>query len=159
MATVAHIFTCLRHRLPMKEREESLAVADRGLEGCAHGRPGSKRQVLLMDMETLDEFGLGPGVIKENITTRGLDVAKLARGQRLQAGTALLEVTLPCEPCGRMDDIRPGLQEALRHRRGKLCRVVEPGMIRRGDPIELIEMDAPERAGAALDGLPTGSGE
>lgn len=139
MASVHAIFTCLRHRLPMKAVEEIRAVVDRGLEGCAHGGFGSKRQVLLVDVETLDLLGLQPGQIKENITTRGLNVNDLRRGQRLRLGEALLEVTLHCGPCKRMDDIRPGLEKELRGRRGMLCRVVEGGLIRRGDPIELIE--------------------
>jgi MOSC domain-containing protein YiiM len=38
-----------------------------------------------------------------------------------------------------MDEIRQGLQEAIRGRRGLLCRVVEPGRIRRGDRVEMEE--------------------
>jgi MOSC domain-containing protein YiiM len=144
-ATVKHVFTCLRHRLPMRAVESATAIADKGFEHCAHGRPGSKRQLLLMDVETLQEFGLEPGVVKENITTEGLRVKELHRGQRLLIGAAELEVTISCEPCGRMDDIRPGLQEALRGKRGMLCRVVRGGVISRGDAIELI---APSQVGA-----------
>jgi len=141
MSQVLHLFRCLRHRLPMKALDEARAIQDTGFEGCAHGRPGSQRQVLLMDRETLEGFGLAPGELKENITTQGLDVGGLRRGQRLRVGEAVLEVTLPCEPCGRMDDIRRDLQHELRGRRGKLCRVVEGGMIRRGDAIELIALE------------------
>jgi MOSC domain-containing protein YiiM len=146
MPEVLHIFTCLRHRLPMREVVEAEAVLNKGLKGCAHGQPGSKRQVLLMDIETLEAFGIAPGAVKENITTRGLDLKALQRGQRLRVGAALLEVTLPCEPCGLMDDIRRGLQVELRGRRGILCRVVEAGVIRRGDPIEVVEVARPETA-------------
>src|SRR5574338_534286 len=108
MAQVLHLFTCLRHRLPMRQVDEALAVTDRGFEHCAHGRPGSKRQVLLMDIETLGEFQLEPGQLKENITTEGIRLRELARGQQLRIGEALMEVSLSCEPCGRMDDIRKG---------------------------------------------------
>jgi MOSC domain-containing protein YiiM len=139
MAEVLHIFTCLRHRLPMREVPETEAVLNKGLKGCAHGQQGSKRQVLLVDIETLDALGVSPGAVKENITTRGLDVNSLERGRRLRVGEALFEVTLPCGPCGRMDDIRRGLQAELRGRRGMLCRVVGAGVIRRGDPIEVLE--------------------
>lgn len=139
MADVFRIFLALVHRQPMKEVGEALAVASSGLNGCAHGRPGGRRQVLLMDAETLASFGLAPGVVKENITTRGLALRELHPGQRLRVGEALLEVTLPCEPCSRMDDIRPGLQLELRGRRGMLCRVVEAGWIRRGDQIEVLD--------------------
>lgn len=136
----------------MREVPEAEAVVGKGLKSCAHGRPGSKRQVLLMDIETLEAMGLKPGLIKENVTTRGLDLKSLRRGQRLRVGEALLEVTLPCEPCGRMDDIRPGLQEELRGRRGMLCRVVERGVIRRGDRIEVGEVTAAPRTGSETTG-------
>ena len=140
MPTVHAIFTCLRHRLPMKHAAEAVAIADRGLQGCAHGGPGSKRQVLLMDVETLELLGLRPGQIKENITTRGVNVQGLRGGQRLRIGGARLEVTVHCGPCKRMDDIRPGLERELRGRRGMLCRVVEGGTIRVGDSIEFVEL-------------------
>jgi MOSC domain-containing protein YiiM len=93
-----------------------------------------------MDIETLDLLDLRPGEIKENITTRGLRVQELRRGQRLRIGGAILEVTVHCSPCKRMDDIRPGLEQGLRGRRGMLCRVVEGGSIRVGDTIELFEL-------------------
>jgi len=139
VASVLHLFTCLRHRLPMKAVDEALAVQEKGFQNCAHGRPGSKRQVLLLDVETLAEFALDPGALKENITTEGIRLRELRRGQQLRIGESLMEVTLSCEPCGRMDDIRRGLQEALRGKRGMLCRVVQAGTVRRGDRIELIE--------------------
>lgn len=140
MAEVLHLFICLRHRLLMKALEEVRAVADKGFEHCAHGRPGSTRQVLLIDAETLHEFGLNPGDVKENITTRGLAVRELKRGQRVRIGEAVLEVTIRCESCGRMDDLRPGLQAALRGKRGMLCRVIQEGTIRRGDAIHVLEL-------------------
>jgi MOSC domain-containing protein YiiM len=141
MTRVLHLFRCLRHRLPMQPLDQARAIADSGLQGCAHGRSGSPRQVLLMDIETLTELGLVPGAIKENITTQGLDLHSLPRGQRLRIGDAILEVTLPCEPCKLMDDIRPGLQQQLRGRRGQLCRVIQSGLIRPGDPIHLLSLE------------------
>lgn len=152
MAEVTYLFICLRHRLPMREVAETEAVLGKGLKGCAHGRPGSKRQVLLMDIETLEAMDLKAGMIKENVTTRGLDLKSLRRGQRLRVGEALLEVTLPSEPCGRMDDIRPGLQTELRGRRGMLCQVVHGGVIRRGDRIEVGEVAAAPETGSESTG-------
>jgi MOSC domain-containing protein YiiM len=121
----------------MREFEEVVAVESKGLKDCIHGRPGSSRQVLLMDQETLDEFDIPPGKARENITTRGIAVASLALGNRLRAGEALLQVTSFCTPCHQMDEIREGPQEAIRGRRGVLCRVLEGGRIRRGDRIEV----------------------
>ncbi len=138
MGEVLRLFVCAVHRLPMREVEAVSTIVDKGFEGCAHGRPGSRRQVLLMDIETLEQLGVAPGSVKENITTRGLELVGLRAGQRLQVGEALLEVTAPCEPCARMDEIRPGLQQELCGRRGMLCRVVGAGLVRCGDRIELV---------------------
>src|SRR5262245_20928895 len=103
----------------MKGLDEAMAVPGAGLSGCRHSRPRNERAVLLVESETLTEFGLEPGVIKENITTRGIDLASLAPGAQLQVGeTVLLEVTGPCAPCRRMDEIRQGLQAELQGRRG-----------------------------------------
>jgi MOSC domain-containing protein YiiM len=138
MGEVLHLFTCLVHRFPMRELNEVEVIHDKGFKGCIHGRPGSKRQVSLMDRETLDKFGLPPGVVKENITTQGLDFQTLATGNILRIGKCLLEITGPCEPCARMDELRMGLQEELRGHRGWLCRVKEAAVIRIGDRIEVI---------------------
>ena len=139
MAEVGRVFIAVVHRQPMWEVDEAMAVESRGLEGCIHGRPGSRRQVLLMDEETLRQLDLSPGVIKENITTRGVNLRELRTGQRLRVGLALLEVTEPCGPCRRMDEIREGLRQQLQGRRGMLCRVVGTGRVRRGDKIEVLD--------------------
>jgi MOSC domain-containing protein YiiM len=123
----------------MREFEEVSAIENKGFQDCIHGRSGSARQVLLMDLETLEEFGIAPGRARENITTRGIALGTRPLGQRLRAGEALLEVTKPCTPCHQIDEIREGLQEAIRGRRGLLCRVVESGRIRQGDRLEIEE--------------------
>jgi MOSC domain-containing protein YiiM len=139
VSEVLHLYQCLAHGEPMREFDEVDAIENKGFLECIHGRSGSSRQVLVMDAETLEEFGIAPGRARENITTRGVALGTLSLGQRLRAGEALLEVTKPCTPCHQMDEIRQGLQEALRGRRGLLCRVVESGRIRRGDRVEVEE--------------------
>jgi MOSC domain-containing protein YiiM len=148
VGNVLHLFQAMAHGEPVREFDEVSAVENRGFQDCIHGRTGSRRQVLLMDFETLEEFGISPGRVKENITTRGIGLSGLAEGQRLRAGEVLLEVTVPCMPCGLMDEIREGLKEALRGRRGVLCRVLQPGRIRRGDPIEVIQQQGAPRGDA-----------
>ena len=119
----------------MEALPEVHALHDVGFAGCAHARPGGARQVLLVDQETLDALGLKPGIIRENITTQGLNVHGLVAGESLRIGEATLEVTMPCTPCGLMDEIRPGLRKEIRGRRGILCKVVKGGVIRQGDAI------------------------
>jgi MOSC domain-containing protein YiiM len=136
MASVKHLFRAPRRRSPMEELQEVKIVEDKGLEGCAHGRTGSKRQVLLVDRETLEALNLLPGIIRENITTEGLNVNGLALGQQLQIGQARLEVSEICTPCGQIEKLRPGLRREMRGRRGMLCRVIQGGTVRPGDSIE-----------------------
>ena len=65
---------------------EAEAVANKGFRGCIHGRPESKRQISLMDLETLEKLGVAPGLVKENITTRSVDFQALSTGQILRIG-------------------------------------------------------------------------
>ena len=123
----------------MEELQEARTVEDVGLEGCAHARPQGKRQVLLMDRETLDVFELAPGIARENVTTEGIDVNGLAVGQRLQIGVVELQVSAVCDPCEQIEALRQGLQAAMQGRRGMLCKVVRGGILRRGDEIAVIE--------------------
>jgi len=120
----------------MEELPEVAAIQEVGFQGCSHKSPGAQRQVLLVDRESLDALDLGPGMIRENITTEGLNVNGLRPGEFLRVGEAQLQVTMVCTPCGQMEDLRPGLRKEIRGRRGMLCRIVKGGTIRQGDSIE-----------------------
>ena len=138
MATVRHLFRADKRGLTMQEVAEARLLADFGVEGCAHARRDNKRQVLLVDYESLHAMQLTPGIIRENITTEGIAVNALPIGQRLRIGESLLEVSAVCTPCDQLEKIRPGLRREIRGRRGMLCRVLEGGVVRAGDRIERI---------------------
>jgi MOSC domain-containing protein YiiM len=121
----------------MEELPEAQVVGNAGVAGCTHARPGGKRQVLLMDIETLRAMDLAPGVVRENITTEGLNVNGLKVGQKLRAGEVELEVSAVCEPCELMEEIRAGLMAELQGKRGMLCRVLRGGSVKQGDPIAI----------------------
>jgi len=123
----------------MQELLEALLVENVGLEGCAHARPQAKRQVLLMDQETLHAFALAPGIVRENVTTEGLDVNGLAIGQRVRIGEVELQVSAVCDPSEQIEALRPGLQAAIEGRRGMLSRVLRGGFLRRGNEIVISE--------------------
>jgi MOSC domain-containing protein YiiM len=118
-------------------RERVRAIESQGLEGCAHGNP-PRREVLLVSREHLDAVGVEPGAIRENVTVEGVDVHTLGLGQQLRLGGALLEITMVCDPCHRMDELRPGLRAELDGRRGMLAHVVEGGEIALGDSVEIV---------------------
>jgi MOSC domain-containing protein YiiM len=139
MGTIAGIWTSPgRKSGRMNGHERIRALADHGLDGCAHARSGGKRQVLFASREHLEAVGVEPGRIRENFTVAGADVQTWPVGQRLRAGTAVFEVTMVCDPCERMEAIRPGLRAELDGRRGMLARVVEEGEVAVGDALELL---------------------
>lgn len=137
---VVGLFLSPRHGLAMKPHRQAQARENHGLEGDTHARPDSPRQVLLLESETLEEFGLAPGALKENIVTAGIRLAGLSAGTRLRIGDALLEVTIDCAPCVFVDSVQTGLREKIRGRRGTLARVVQSGAIRVGDPVGLLTL-------------------
>ena len=137
MAKVVNLFRAPKRRAAMEELRQARVVENAGLDGCAHARPGGKRQVLLIDIETLRAFDLVPGMVRENITTEGLEVNALKAGQKLRMGEVELEVSLVCEPCEQIEELRAGLQEEMIGRRGMLCRVLRGGTVKQGDPIAL----------------------
>jgi MOSC domain-containing protein YiiM len=134
----------------MRTLEES-DLLDGGIPGDAHFAPGSLRQLLLIEAETLAELGVETGSVKENITVEGLPLMGLAAGTRLEVGQAELEITKECEPCSRMDEIRDGLKAELIGRRGMMAKVSRPGLVRRGDPIRVL-LPAPLAESPAPDG-------
>jgi MOSC domain-containing protein YiiM len=138
VATVVGIFTSPGRKSGRSDaHERRRAIAGHGLEGCAHANP-PKREVLFVSKEHLDSVGVEPGAIRENITVEGDDVEKWPIGQRVRAGEAEFEITMVCDPCHRMDELRDGLRARLQGKRGMLARVVESGEIAVGDTVQLV---------------------
>jgi MOSC domain-containing protein YiiM len=124
----------LEHGAKSVFRDE-VQVTSGGFEGDYHTGNSRRRQILLLSGSLLDGFNLKPGDVYENAVIDGLDVMSLQEGQELRLGTALVAVTIPCEPCSHMDHIRSGLQEQLRNCRGMFVRVLKPGIVRVGDAL------------------------
>ncbi len=122
----------------MDARDTALAIAGHGLEGCAHARPGTKREVLFVSRQHLDALDLEPGRIRENFTVEGADVHEWPIGQQVRVGDALFEITMVCDPCERMEAIRPGLQDGARRQARDAGAVLETGDVAAGDAIELL---------------------
>jgi MOSC domain-containing protein YiiM len=133
--TVVNLQLSPGSRLPMTSVTSAKAIENLGLEGDRHAKAGSKRQVLLIEAETLEKVGLRVGDVRENITTRGIALMELPIGTRLRIGEALFELTVECEPCNLMDQLRPGLKETLKGQRGMLACVVQSGTLSVGDAV------------------------
>ena len=139
MATVGNVWVSPQKGSGrMDARGTVRAIAGHGLEGCAHARPGTKREVLFASREHLDALDLEPGSIRENFTVEGADVHEWPIGQQVRIGEATFEITMVCDPCIKMEAIRPGLQAALEGRRGMLARVLVTGDVGAGDEITLV---------------------
>ncbi|MEU8971010.1 MOSC domain-containing protein [Streptomyces monashensis] len=112
-----------------------------------HG--GDEQAVYAFAREDLDgwerELGrsLANGCFGENLTTRGLDVSGALIGERWRVGAELvLEVTSGRIPCrtfqghlGERSWVRRFTRKAAT---GAYLRVIEPGEIRSGDPVEIV---------------------
>ncbi|MYW68340.1 MOSC domain-containing protein [Streptomyces sp. SID8379] len=128
-------------------------VGGSGLAGDAvcskkhHG--GDDQAVYAYAREDLDAWGqalgraIPSGAFGENLTTEGLDVTGALIGERWRIGPdVVLEVTssrIPCrtfqEHVGEQGWVKRFTQEGAP---GAYLRVIEPGEIRAGDPIEVV---------------------
>lgn len=163
-ARVAAVCRAAEHALGKRAGERIRLVAGLGVEGDAHagrtvqhrsrvardpGRP-NLRQVHLIHGELHDElrsrgFDVGPGVMGENVTTRGVELLALPTGTRLRLGDdAVVEVTGLRNPCAQLDGHERGLMAAvldrapdgaLIRRAGIMAVVITGGDVRPGDPI------------------------
>jgi len=137
MAELVGIWRSPKRREPMEPLESARVFENEGVEGCAHRR-GGKRNVLFVAVEDLEALGLEPGAVKENFTVRGAEVMKWPLGQRLAIGDAEFEVSMICDPCELMEEVRPGLQAEIDGRRGMLARVTKTGEVAVGDELQLL---------------------
>lgn len=134
--SVVYLFRKPAHRAPMQPAEHVDAVSGKGIRGdVSYGR--TQRQVLLISEDTLEQFDIRPGQVRENIVTRGLQLSEISESEQLEIGKAMLEVTGDCTPCDRIDEIRPGLSADIAGNRGILARVIRSGKIAVGDSISV----------------------
>ena len=136
-STIIHLQLKPAEGAPMKPAQSVTAITGYGLKDDANAG-SSKRQVLLIERELLDEFQLPVGDVRENITVQGIQLAGMAAGTRIRVGNALLEATLDCAPCQFIEDKRPGLRAAMEGKRGTLFKVIEGGEIAVGDVIRIV---------------------
>jgi MOSC domain-containing protein YiiM len=143
VAEIISLQICVGHREPMNPVDSATFIEGFGIEGDRHAvKSGARtvRQVLLMDEDTLEGFGLGIGQVRENVTVRGIDLHEVPAGQRLALGDdVVVEITQFCAPCERMEEVRPGLREELFEQRGMLATVISGGAVNVGDQVQVVE--------------------
>lgn len=137
-------------------RPGPVAVGASGLEGDEHaykGHGGPNKAVLHYAFDHyadwIAEFPraaahlAAPGAFGENLSSTGITEAMVCIGDTFRAGSVMLQVSQPRQPCWKLGY----LAEAPRipHRMqdngwtGWYYRVLQPGSLRAGDRIELVE--------------------
>jgi MOSC domain-containing protein YiiM len=122
--------------------ERALLVENRGIDGDAKGRPGT-RQINVMCAEILADlaaegFETRPGELGEQVVIAGVPAADLVPGARLQFGQAVVEVTLPRTGCDRFEHIQGKPRQSVRGRLGVLVKVVSGGEVAVGDAVRVL---------------------
>ena len=119
------------HRGELDPSGRVLAVEDKGIEGDAcFGR--KLRQVTIIEREVFDDLkeslpGVGPEMRRANVMVSGVRLAE-SGGKLLALGDVRIRIVAETKPCGRMEEARPGLQDALRPEwRGGAYGKVETG--------------------------------
>ncbi len=137
-------------------------VTTLGITGDDHAHPqvhgGPRQALLIITSEGTDEliaqgFPLFAGALGENLTTRGLNRRALRIGQRYRTPNVIFELTRLREPCHQLLIYGSGIQKAVYDAQvqagdpssprwglgGFYASVIQPGTIRPGDPIALLE--------------------
>jgi len=138
---------CLSHhrQAPKKNIGQGILKKNWGLEGDSHA--GTHRQISLLASEDIKEacktrgIQAEPGAFAENITTRGIHLARVTVGERIRVGEATVQVIAlgkdPWEPhtyayCGI----------SLLPHKGVFARVITGGLVRVED---IVAVESPTR--------------
>ena len=133
-------------RGPVQMVDEVTVTIENGLAGDHYSGSSGKRHVTLIQAEHLPVvasfLGLDdvtPELLRRNIVVSGLNLLAL-KDHRIQIGNdVILEITGPCHPCSRMEqNLGPGGYNAMRGHGGLTAKVVQGGVIRRGDSVVVL---------------------
>jgi MOSC domain-containing protein YiiM len=164
-----------KHGVDKTNRAVIRLLAGEGVEGDAHCGATVKhrsrwrrdptqpniRQVHLLHAELFEElagrgFRVAPGLMGENVTTRGIDLLSLPRGAILRLGDeAAVRITGLRNPCYQLDELQRGLMAAclekgaggeLIRKAGVMSIVLAGGQVRAGDAVVVELPAAPHEA-------------
>jgi len=154
---VTNIYLRPSARTAVREVAGAEARAGAGFEDD-HAR-GGNRQITLIEKEAwqaalreLERENLLPGGRRANVVVEGFSLTA-AFGRRIRVGDCVVDVVAELAPCKLMEDVTPGLMQALSPdcRGGAYGRIVTSGRIEVGATVELL----PDQAATDRDkGVP-----
>jgi MOSC domain-containing protein YiiM len=126
-------------------------AGDRQRDLRFHGGPN--RAVCLYSLELIQALQaeghpIGVGSVGENLTVSGVDWSAMTPGRRVRVGPILLELTKYAHPCRNLVPYFRGgeltrISQKIHPGSGRLyARVLEEGLVRPGDPVELLDAAA-----------------
>lgn len=138
------IRTVAFHRVSI---EAATLIANYGIEGDRKAGHNPNRHINMMSHEMLlmleqHGFNTDPGEMGEQMIVDGIDLAALARGDRLLLGRdAIVEVTFPRTSCKRFEQIQDQLQTTINCDLGIFVRVIQSGIVNVGDSVLVAKME------------------
>ena len=134
-----------RRAEPVAVEEVQAEVGSRLVGDHYGGELEGKRQVTLINEEhvmaiasMLGQTEISSASLRRNIVVKGINLLAL-KDRTFRIGGAVLETTGLCHPCSRMEEnLGPGGYNAVRGHGGITARVLQAGIIRIGDGIEVV---------------------
>ena len=129
-------------------------MVDFGIEGDAHGG-NWHRQVSLLSYDKVQAFNerganVADGAFGENLVVEGIDFKSLPVGTRLKAGTVELEITQIGKECHSHCAIYHRMGECIMPKEGVFAKVIQEGVIRPGDVMEVLGINGERPFTAAV---------
>ena len=139
--TVKHLFTQTAHGTPPKPSDKLELVTGGGAKGDQHEHRKT-RALVLMSMFDIDQLGLNPGDLREQITLDLPELMSLNDGTILKIGAVEIRVDGDCDPCIHIGELlgvedREAFQKSLLGHRGKLATVLNGGIVAVGDETKI----------------------
>jgi MOSC domain-containing protein YiiM len=137
-------------KLPVAEARVTVngLSGDRQRDLRYHGGPD--RAVCLYSVELIralqgEGHAIAVGSAGENLTVSGLDWSRMTPSRRVRVGPVLLELTKYAHPCNNLipyfrDGSFTRISQKVHPGWGRLyARVLEEGVVRNGDPVEILD--------------------
>ncbi|MCC6465399.1 MAG: MOSC domain-containing protein [Planctomycetes bacterium] len=134
--------------LAREPRERLELVAGQGVKGDKKLGKNPDRAVNLLSEQSYTwfqrsfgrELAMPGGLGEQVVISNAIDPAWLPLGARLQVGEALLEVFSPRKPCDHLaGTLKCGKDSYFVGHVGVMCRVLQGGVVRRGDTVTLLQ--------------------